>query len=170
MSRPDFDPLAALGLTGPRPSWQEPSLTAIGREIMHAPLVPYSDRDAALEGGDSPWRLSLDGTWRFRLLDSPHAVTAAAVARDGDDAGWDAIEVPVSWGSRATARPRTPMWMPFAIEPPACPRRIRLGSSGAASRRRRPGRSPRHLTVGSAESARPRERRAGGMGGQPPAE
>ena len=113
-----------LGLAGSRPSWQEPSLTSVGREPMHAPIVPCADRDAALRGESefSPWRLSLDGRWRFQLLDSPLAVPADFAAPDFDDAEWDGIDVPVSWTLQGFGAPAyTNVLMPFATEPPAVP-------------------------------------------------
>ena len=116
--------LAALGLTGAQPSWAQPELTSIGREPMHAPLVPHADRDAALRGDaeSSPWRLSLDGRWRFRLLASPRAADAAFVAPDFDDGGWDGLDVPVSWTLQGHGAPAyTNVLMPFATEPPAVP-------------------------------------------------
>ncbi len=122
--------LAALGLTSPRPSWAQPELTAIGREPMHAPLVPYADRDAALRGESeaSPWRLSLDGRWRFHLLDSPHDATPDFVAPDFDDADWDGIDVPVSWTLQGHGAPAyTNVLMPFATEPPAVPEKNPTG-------------------------------------------
>jgi beta-galactosidase len=148
--------LAALGLTSPCPSWQEPALTSIGRVAMHAPLVPYSDRDAALRGEaeSSPWRLSLDGTWQFRLLDSPHDATPGFVAPDFDDASWDALEVPVSWTLQGHGAPAyTNVLMPFATEPPAVPEQNPTGlfrrrfAVPAAWLGRRVT-----LTIGSAES------------------
>ena len=78
---------------------------------MHAPLVPYADRDAALRGEIefSPWRLSLDGRWRFQLLDSPHDATPDFVAPDFDDAELGRASTCPSRGRcRATARPPTP--------------------------------------------------------------
>lgn len=154
MSAHDDGDLAPLGLGGPRPTWQEPGVTAIGREPMHAPLVPYGSREAALAGDASPFRLVLDGTWRFRLLDSPRAVTPAHVARDADDADWDEIEVPVSWALQGQDAPAyTNVLMPFATEPPAVPEKNPTGvyrrrfALPAAFETRRVT-----LTIGSAES------------------
>jgi beta-galactosidase len=116
--------LAALGLVGPRPTWQEPGVTGIGRVPMRAPLVPFPDRAAALAGdaAASPWRIVLDGTWRFRLAASPHAVPPGFAAPDLDDAGWSELEVPVSWVLQGHGAPAyTNVRMPFATEPPAVP-------------------------------------------------
>jgi beta-galactosidase len=123
---------------------------------MHAPLVPYASRDAALRGDaeSSPWRLSLDGAWRFQLLDSPHDATPGFVAPDFDDTIWDTLEVPVSWVLQGHGAPAyTNVLMPFATEPPAVPEHNPTGllrrsfEIPAAWQGRRVT-----LTVGSAES------------------
>src|SRR5262245_20757146 len=94
----DPDPApAALGFAGERPTWLAPAVTGSGLVVMHAPLTPFDDRESALGGGGTPWRMLLDGTWRFRLLDAPRAAPAGFPAPDFDDADWDALEVPVSW-------------------------------------------------------------------------
>jgi beta-galactosidase len=144
----------ALGFAGASPTWQDPAVTGVGREPMHAPLVPHASRDAALAGLASPWRLSLDGSWRFQLFTSPREVPAEATARDADDAAWSEIEVPTSWVLQGHGAPAyTNVRMPFATEPPAVPEKNPTG----VYRRRfalPPGWEGRRvtLTVGSAES------------------
>ena len=148
--------LAALGFSGAQPTWVQPEVTGISRVPMHAPLVPHADRDAALRGDveSSPWRISLDGRWRFLLLDSPHAADAAFVATDFDDGGWDGLDVPISWTLQGHGAPAyTNVLMPFATEPPAVPAqnptglfRRRFVIPAAWSGRRVT------LTIGSAES------------------
>ncbi|RIL01405.1 MAG: beta-galactosidase [Proteobacteria bacterium] len=150
----DSHSLAELGFRGPRPTWQEPGVTGIGREPMHAPLVPYPDAGAALAGGESPWRLSLDGTWRFLLLDAPDAAPGDFAARDFDDAAWSALEVPVSWTLQGHGAPAyTNVLMPFATEPPAVPEKNPTGlfRRRFALPRAWDGRRVT-LTIGSAES------------------
>lgn len=111
-----------LGFRGPRPAWQEPGVTAIGREPMHATLEPFPDRAAALAGDASPLRVSLDGTWHFELVDAPAAAPADWQARDFDAAAWSRIEVPTSWTLQGFGTPAyTNVRMPFATEPPAVP-------------------------------------------------
>jgi beta-galactosidase len=148
--------VAALGLASAQPSWAQPEVTSIGRVPMHAPLVPHADREAALRGEteSSPWRHSLDGRWRFRLLDSPHEADVAFVAPNFDDADWDGIDVPVSWTLQGFGAPAyTNVLMPFATEPPAVPAQNPTGlfrrsfevPAGWLGRRVT-------LTIGSAES------------------
>jgi beta-galactosidase len=165
MSRtPDEDPaLCALGLAAPAHgplTWRTPEVTGIGREPMHAPLVPFADPADALAAAHagaaaaSPHRLVLDGAWRFQLAREPGAVPPGFAARELDDAGWSEIEVPTSWVMQGHGAPAyTNVLMPFATEPPFVPganptglfrRRFTLPAGWRARRTT--------LTVGSAES------------------
>lgn len=155
-SRRSDDPRLALGLTGPTPSWREPEQTGLGRVAMHAPLVPFSDREAARRGDPSasPWRTPLDGRWRFRLVAAPGETPPAFVAREFDDSTWSEIDVPTSWALQGFGAPAyTNVLMPFASEPPHVPeqnptglyrRRFELPASWSERRTT--------LTIGSAES------------------
>lgn len=72
---------------------------------------------------DAP-RLSLDGTWRFRL--SPTADLPDDVAEPAlDDTGWDELPVPAHWvlhGDGAHGRPiYTNVQFPFPVDPPHVP-------------------------------------------------
>ncbi len=156
MSASNSAAIVSLGFSGPRPTWAQPEVTGIGREPMHVPLVPCADRDAALRGETeaSPWRLSLDGRWRFQLQGRPDAAPPEFAAADFDDAHWDGIDVPVSWTLQGHGAPAyTNVVMPFATEPPAVPEanptglfRRRFDLPAAWSGRRVT------LTIGSVES------------------
>ncbi len=116
--------LAALGFRGARPTWRAPEATGLGRVPMHAPLVPFADRGAAIAGDAeaSPWLHSLDGTWRFLLVESPADAPPAFAAPGFDDAAWHDLEVPTSWTLQGYGAPAyTNVVMPFAEEPPAVP-------------------------------------------------
>lgn len=127
--------LAALGFRGPCPTWQAPEVSGLGRLPMHAPLVAFENRAAALAGDAdaSPWLLRLDGAWRFRLVTSPDDAPAAFPAPDFDDAAWNDLEVPTSWVLQGHGAPAyTNVVMPFQEEPPAVPR---LNPTGLLRRR-----------------------------------
>ena len=49
----------------------QPELTEVNRLPARPPLTPYPDVVSARDGVGSPWRRSLDGAWRFRLVPSP---------------------------------------------------------------------------------------------------
>ena len=74
-----------------------PELTELNRLPARPPLIPHKEADAAREGGPSPWRRSLDGEWRFRLVRRPSAAPARWMLPNTADTAWDTLEVPGCW-------------------------------------------------------------------------
>ncbi|MFI7277401.1 glycoside hydrolase family 2 TIM barrel-domain containing protein [Streptomyces sp. NPDC049879] len=81
------------------------------------PRAWYAASDAA--------RLSLDGTWAFRLTASADGTGAAFTGDDPDGtatAGWDAIAVPGHWVLQGHGAPAyTNVNYPFPVDPPRVP-------------------------------------------------
>ncbi|HKJ25126.1 MAG TPA: glycoside hydrolase family 2 TIM barrel-domain containing protein, partial [Myxococcota bacterium] len=105
-------------------SWEAPECVGMGRWPGRSGLVPFPDAGAARAGDPeaSPWRLSLDGAWRFRLVARPEDAPADFAAPDFDDADWGTIEVPGHWTTQGHDRPHyTNVQMPFAEAPPRVP-------------------------------------------------
>ncbi|HEY3281964.1 MAG TPA: glycoside hydrolase family 2 TIM barrel-domain containing protein [Armatimonadota bacterium] len=82
-----------------RKPWEDPTRFERNRQPMHAPWGAYPSAEEALRGerGSSPYRLSLNGSWRFALAESPEAAPEGFWAPEFDDSGWDAIPVPSNW-------------------------------------------------------------------------
>mgnify|MGYP001799400294 CR=1 FL=1 len=100
-----------------------PRLTALGRLEARANLLGFPDL-AALESGASPWRISLDGDWRFQLAERPDAAPADWISSDKTEAPWRDIKVPGVWTLQGTGDlPHYANWqMPFDCQkPPAVP-------------------------------------------------
>ena len=76
-----------------------PGLYEVGAEPPHTTLMPFADRDQALEGSRerSPYRLPLDGQWRFSWSMNPASRVQDFFRSTFDDTGWDTIPVPSSW-------------------------------------------------------------------------
>ena len=107
---------------GGRPVWEMPELVELNRLPMRPPLVPFPSAGAARTGGASPWRLSLDGTWRFILVESPYHAPAGFADTGFDDASWTEVRVPGNWTRQGFDRPHyTNVVMPFFDEPPRVP-------------------------------------------------
>ena len=107
---------------GAAPVWEQPECTALNRLPMRVPLTSYPSADAARKGEASPWRMSLDGTWRFKLVDSPRAAPDDFAAADHDDSNWVDIRVPGTWVRQGHDHPHyTNVVMPFQCEPPLAP-------------------------------------------------
>lgn len=83
----------------PRPDWQNHELVGRNKLPGHADLVPFDAVAGALScaAAESPWQLSLNGDWRFRLVDRPADRIADFDNLKFDDRDWDLITVPGVW-------------------------------------------------------------------------
>ncbi|MFJ3492756.1 glycoside hydrolase family 2 TIM barrel-domain containing protein [Streptomyces sp. NPDC086091] len=106
----------------------------IGTEPPHTTLMPYADLAQALTADRtrSPYRLDLDGTWRFAYAERPADRDADFHRTDLDDSGWETIPVPSVWQLHGHDRPiylniTYPYWGPNGLgeepQPPAAPTR-----------------------------------------------
>ncbi|NUR39560.1 MAG: DUF4981 domain-containing protein, partial [Streptomyces sp.] len=106
----------------------------LGTEPPHSTLMPYADLRQALRADrtDSPYRLSLDGRWRFAHADRPADRDPDFYGTDVDDSDWDTIPVPSVWQKHGYDRPiyvniTYPYWGPNGLgeepQPPAAPTR-----------------------------------------------
>ena len=98
----------------------QPALLEINRLPAAATMQAFPTIDAALaaKAGDlavTPWRLSLDGEWRFLLAARPEDAPSDWTAPDADLSGWRAIRVPGVWTRQDTGDgPHYANWMmPF---------------------------------------------------------
>ena len=80
----------------------QPELTEVNRLPARPPLTPYPDVDSARDGVGTPWRRSLDGAWRFRLVESPSAAPARWMHPTTSDERWRTIDVPGCWTRQGT--------------------------------------------------------------------
>ncbi|MFJ9198968.1 glycoside hydrolase family 2 TIM barrel-domain containing protein [Streptomyces flaveolus] len=116
------------------PEWNDFGVFRLGTEPPHATLMPYADVRQALAGDRtrSPYRLSLDGTWKFAYADRPDDRDADFHRTDTDDSDWDTIPVPSVWQTHGHDFPiylniTYPYWGPNGLgedpQPPAAPTR-----------------------------------------------
>ena len=108
-------------LTPPPTAWLRPELTSWGRLSAAPELDPHPDA-ASARRGDSPWVRTLDGPWRFRMLDSPDRIDRAVVSGPASGRRWSEIVVPGTWVLQGHGAPAyTNVVMPFAEDPPSVP-------------------------------------------------
>ncbi|MFP6629514.1 MAG: glycoside hydrolase family 2 TIM barrel-domain containing protein [Myxococcota bacterium] len=110
--------------TFPERGWQHPELVGWGRLETRSPLVPYPDTETALQGSrdESPFFESLNGRWRFALVERPEAAPADFASPDFEDANWSSTVVPGNWTRQGWDRPHyTNVQMPFPGPPPKVP-------------------------------------------------
>ena len=114
---PHFD--ALLEIAG-RKTWKLPQLTGLNKLSPRATLYPFPSPDDALilNRESSPWFLSLNGVWDFKILSRPEAATDAVM----HEADWHPIDVPGNWTMQGFGHPQyTNVVMPFPNIPPDVP-------------------------------------------------
>ena len=79
-----------------------PELTELNRLPMHVPLCPYGSIEEAREGKDTTSRVSLDGEWKFNLINAFEDAPKFWVEPEFDDNPWDLIQVPGVWTRQKT--------------------------------------------------------------------
>ena len=81
------------------PEWNDPAVYEWGTEPAHASLMPYETHAQAMRADrlDSPYRLGLDGEWKFRWSENPATRMPDFADESVDDTDWDVIPVPSSW-------------------------------------------------------------------------
>ena len=134
-----------------------PELTELNRLPSRAPLEPYDTAADARAGAGTPWRRSLDGRWRFRLVRGTAQVPAGWMQPATSDAGWRTVEVPGCWTRQDTGDlpAYTNIAMPWTgLEPPDVPADNPIGLHRTTFRVPRAWRGRDVvLHVGGAESA-----------------
>ncbi len=105
-------------------TWAHPETVQLGRLPARASLTPFPDAESARAymPEASPWRLSLNGDWRFSLAARPQVIPEDFARADFDDAGWASLPVPSNWTMHGYDRPHyTNVQMPFDLSPPNVP-------------------------------------------------
>jgi beta-galactosidase len=115
----DASVLPLLYISGEK-SWEMPQLPSLNKLPARATLIPWPLAvDAhSLEREKSPWFVSLDGKWDFKIEPRPEDVTLAKL--EADD--WSSIVVPGNWTMQGFGHPHyTNVQMPFPNVPPDVP-------------------------------------------------
>lgn len=85
------------------PEWQQITAFRQGQLDAHECVVPYASTADALTNiadqrfDQSPWYMSLNGTWDFKWSESPSGRPLDFYKPDASVAGWDKIQVPGNW-------------------------------------------------------------------------
>ncbi len=101
----------------------QPELTEVNRLPARPPLTPFTDTKTAKASGSSPWRMSLDGSWKFRLVDRPTDAPANWHQPKTKRGNWRSIDVPGVWTRQDTGDyPHyTNIVMAWPLDPPESP-------------------------------------------------
>ena len=116
-------------MQGATKTWMHPETVSLGRLPARATLYPHPDIETAKAyrpdislPESSPHVRSLNGDWRFSLVERPEAIPEAFIQPDFDDADWADLPVPSNWTMHGYDRPQyTNVQMPFDTAPPNVP-------------------------------------------------
>jgi beta-galactosidase len=114
MTRPFFNSQLEIG---GRKTWKIPQLTGFNKLPPHSSPLPFPSPEDALanDQSKSPWFLSLNGVWDFKIVSRPELVAAISVS----DEPWSTIHVPGNWTMQGFGHPHyTNVKMPFPNPPP----------------------------------------------------
>jgi beta-galactosidase len=105
--------------------WETPEFTGINRLPARATLYPYANEEQAvsLDRNSSPWYKTLNGEWKFKLVDKPENVNDNFKKKSFNDSKWKDITVPGNWTMQDVGDyPHyTNAQMPFKNDPPLVP-------------------------------------------------
>ena len=104
--------------------YEDPTLLHQNRLPAGHPLMPFANVADALanEPGLSPWQRSLNGTWRFLLVDAPQLSPAGFSDESFADQAWGTLPVPANWQMHGHGTPHyTNVNYPHPVDPPFVP-------------------------------------------------
>ncbi|MEM2921979.1 MAG: beta-galactosidase subunit alpha, partial [Candidatus Bathyarchaeia archaeon] len=106
------------------PDWENMRVFNKNKEPAHVPIIPYPDVDSAISGSRerSPWFISLNGEWMFKLVPNPGSVPEGFYKEDFDINWFEKIPVPSNWQMLGYDKPiYTNVAYPFRPDPPRVP-------------------------------------------------
>src|SRR5258707_841046 len=115
----DTSPLPLLFISDSK-TWEMPELPSFNKLPAHASVIPYPSSVDALRADReySPWFMSLNGQWDFKILPNPQQATATETS----GGTWSTIAVPGNWTMQGFGHPQyTKFVMPFSCIPPHVP-------------------------------------------------
>ncbi|MBQ7598565.1 MAG: DUF4981 domain-containing protein [Clostridia bacterium] len=77
--------------------WENPEIIAENKTFAHDLALPYADKAQAIARAQSPFKLSLNGTWKFHWEKGAVAAPQGSTESDFDDSAWEDIHVPGVW-------------------------------------------------------------------------
>lgn len=85
--------------------WENPLIIKENKEDGRCLALPYSDISQAINKGPSPYKLSLNGTWKFYYVMGITKHPKNFYKEDFDTSSWDNIEVPSVWQLKGYGKP-----------------------------------------------------------------
>ncbi len=89
------------------PHWQNPSVIQVNKLPARATSISYPNKQLAIQGDrdQSPRKKSLNGNWKFQLVENPSEVPNAFYTTSFSDGQWKNIPVPSNWELEGYGKP-----------------------------------------------------------------
>lgn len=103
------------------PDWENTAVNTINAEYPHASIISFPDQESAITAlwRTSPNVVSLDGTWKFKVVEKPSDRPYWFFKNDFDVREWDDLEVPSTWEMKGYDVPfYVNAGYPFKMDPP----------------------------------------------------
>ncbi len=103
------------------PDWENPEVFSINKEAPRASALPYNNGQLAIQDvyEQSPYYLSLNGTWKFNWVKRPDERPLDFYKDSYDTRDWKDIKVPGNWELQGFGTPiYTNVTYPFVKNPP----------------------------------------------------
>ncbi|MBP2830652.1 DUF4981 domain-containing protein [Aquimarina sp. U1-2] len=110
------------------PYWQNPTVTQVNKLPARATSISYPNQQMALEGDrdQSQRKKSLNGSWKFHLVENPSEVPNKFYANSFSDTRWNTISVPANWELEGYGKPwhrlTHQIWEKKGVKPPHIPK------------------------------------------------
>jgi len=105
--------------------WENEKIFSINTEPAHATLIPYENKEQAIEGirSNSSFYFSINGNWKFKFIKNYPGPVSDFHSSDFNTETWDDISVPGSWQLQGYDIPiYTNIKYPFRpVDPPYIP-------------------------------------------------
>jgi beta-galactosidase len=95
------------GLEAQQNDWENEQVFGINKEPAHNTYVPYASLDQAIAdvAENSPYQISLNGTWKFNWVRHPDLRPTDFYDPDFDVTYWDDLPVPSNWQLHGYGKP-----------------------------------------------------------------
>jgi len=88
-----------------KPNWENFAVYGVNKEAGRTSALPYNDLRSAVEKKDSPYKTSLNGTWKFYHQWGTRSLPPGFESEPFDDSTWDDIFVPSVWQLKGYGKP-----------------------------------------------------------------
>lgn len=85
--------------------WEDFQVFSVNTEPMHNLTLTYDKEKDAIKGGNSRWKKSLNGTWKFHHQWAPKKSFEKGEWENLDDSSWEEIRVPSVWQLEGYGKP-----------------------------------------------------------------